>query len=701
MEQIGKRLGTLTVRDLWLVVVCAIAVYLLRVRDRYTLQPMWRLEIDTSAYENKEYAKEWEQLSPSLITDIESDGINEIVFATREPRIKIAVTPQPKGSSSMLPYLKIQHEASLKRKDTDSGQPVSIATGYLVQYQSMLQIRKQVVVVLTEDWTVLCFDSELKLLWENKLIENLDPKYYIKEATILVTSHNLKKKDGGLVIIGASMTDRHHHESKLVHDHHKRVEDIRPTDSDDDDDEDIPYTKEGEAEIHHFSTYALSGKDGSVRWHHLPGDFDENVNREEALFKAHHFKLALKKGLTHKGESHWSQFNIAMLNSLPHSWQRRSDTSAEFGRFLKSRGDKSKDYEDSGEEHVLDIIGLDEEHLIGYAFGGLRPHSASEHVKNPNAVVIHMQEGIEVLNLASGQPMCRLKLQQDKGVYVDVNQDAILDHVKAHFSASQRSQDNCLAVVKSGHPPHALLFNGSICEPASSLSLLSLTSLIIDFDSNNHYEDLHHTVPPVVVRSVAERRGIWNHLLGESQLNTASKGYDSVFLLSNGRLTSYGPNGQNHWQVETSAKWSDVTDILRRSHHNPEFTRRVNEAFVPGMKALSLQVFGREDVVILTGWEYIVLVSLKDGRILAEHTLPCQPSAPVIIGDFDNNGWNDVIVQCQAGQLGFSLQRYTGYWTTAMIGAAVIIVVTALTSIFSNLEEEASADGDDSQDQVS
>ena len=28
-------------------------------------------------------------------------------------------------------------------------------------------------------------------------------------------------------------------------------------------------------DVNHFSTFALNGQDGSVRWHHLPGDFNE------------------------------------------------------------------------------------------------------------------------------------------------------------------------------------------------------------------------------------------------------------------------------------------------------------------------------------------------------------------------------------------------------------------------------------------
>ena len=49
--------------------------------------------------------------------------------------------------------------------------PVTMASGYLRRYQSMLQIRHQVVAVLMSDWMVLCFDHELKLLWKVKVAD--------------------------------------------------------------------------------------------------------------------------------------------------------------------------------------------------------------------------------------------------------------------------------------------------------------------------------------------------------------------------------------------------------------------------------------------------------------------------------------------------------------------------------------------------
>ncbi len=49
---------------------------------------------------------------------------------------------------------------------TEGVKPVAMATGYLQKYQSMVQVRHQVITLLMADWTVLCLDHNLKLLWK-------------------------------------------------------------------------------------------------------------------------------------------------------------------------------------------------------------------------------------------------------------------------------------------------------------------------------------------------------------------------------------------------------------------------------------------------------------------------------------------------------------------------------------------------------
>ena len=51
--------------------------------------------------------------------------------------------------------------------------------------------------------------------------------------------------------------------------------------------------------------------------------------------------------------------------------------------------------------------------------------------------------------------------------------------------------------------------------------------------------------------------------------------------------------------------------------------------------------------MLVTGWKNIALVSLKDGLLLSSHSMPCEPLAPVVHGDFTNDGLMDFVIQCR------------------------------------------------------
>ncbi|KAL5021733.1 hypothetical protein ScPMuIL_000888 [Solemya velum] len=65
-----------------------------------------------------------------------------------------------------------------------------------------------------------------------------------------------------------------------------------------------------EDEIKHFSTFALSGRNGSVRWHHLPGDFGESSSITKNTDTEHHWKLGLKRHRLHTGELPWEFYRM-------------------------------------------------------------------------------------------------------------------------------------------------------------------------------------------------------------------------------------------------------------------------------------------------------------------------------------------------------------------------------------------------------
>ena len=100
---------------------------------------------------------------------------------------------------------------------------------------------------------------------------------------------------------------------------------------------------------------------------------------------------------------------------------------------------------------VTDTVGgLAADHIAGLAFGGLRPHSPDEHITDPNVLVIHSAEvkqsvpniavwksrrlnlqGVSILHLYQGRPLCSVPLSPFHSTHVDVNGDGTIDHVQA------------------------------------------------------------------------------------------------------------------------------------------------------------------------------------------------------------------------------------------------------------------------------
>lgn len=179
---------------------------------------------------------------------------------------------------------------------------------------------------------------------------------------------------------------------------------------------------------------------------------------------------------------------------------------------------------------------------IARIFGCRTPAGQELSRGKPNAVVIHRHKSIEVLSLDSGQPLCTYAISKEDISIGDVNGDNVIDHVATFFTSDPVVQSEtipCSAVVTSGA---GTLFRGSICRPSSTFGSY--------FDSTT--EDFHVesiAVAPLLVPSPPDRTGIFSHLSGDTFKRKRIRGFDSVFVIASGRLTSFGPFGEFNWQV--------------------------------------------------------------------------------------------------------------------------------------------------------
>jgi hypothetical protein len=109
-------------------------------------------------------------------------------------------------------------------------------------------------------------------------------------------------------------------------------------------------------------------------------------------------------------------------------WVNNQHTKFTLGRFAKdmrsiNREEANVDEDDEPKVNAKPATSLSAHHIVGYAYGGHRPHSESEHAANPNAVVIRGPHGIEVLSLLSGQPITHLEFPDTNDIRFDVDGD--------------------------------------------------------------------------------------------------------------------------------------------------------------------------------------------------------------------------------------------------------------------------------------
>ncbi|KAM9966498.1 hypothetical protein ACTFIR_006716 [Dictyostelium discoideum] len=476
-------------RDTWLLLVSILVVFISLYRQKdYKLNLLLEIPIDTNNYENSHYPKINEFLPLPIITDLNGDGFNEIIYVTNDFKIRILDTITPNNiekfrfsvngnenendnendnDQNSLLELPVLYESSLL---SDVGlatgrRPIAIKTGY-AKHSIPGEKRQQIIVVVTDGWAVLCFDNKLKKLWESYASDEVLPGHYQSEISITILPTTIPD-DKGIVIIGGRMEPL----PGVIHKPHysipmfgEKVETDKDHDHKRDDDHDS-FT--AHREENHFSYFSYDCKDGYKRWSHEENDFKpENPHtteehKKDSDISLHSFKQHIFSQLEHLGEVDWKTYRDSILASLPHKWSSNFDTKLEPRHFEKKintiRGTTNND----GTNVINGLIGssntLNNEMIEFYSknfdtFSILSKKDQisfkSQHIENPNVIVTHHKYGIEVIHIVSGKTLCKLVLDgtdfyTDSNryiVYLDLNGDGVLDQVRSYAGNFKNSQ---------------------------------------------------------------------------------------------------------------------------------------------------------------------------------------------------------------------------------------------------------------------
>jgi len=777
----------LGVRELAVLLCCAaLALLALQQEGELQVQPVWFQPIEhsidavhdghahgrgasdvqiMSSYANGQAPRENELGPAPLVTDLDGDGQNEVVLVTREPKLKIfkfkGGGAQNQNFHTLYSHrgidwdqLQLVREVGLLSSVsvTSGRQIVGLSSGYLRPY-SRTRNRKQVLVLVNEGWGIFVFNHKLRLLWTRAIETDLSLRY-LAEVAIVVDPHPMRKagrepgarNDTGVVIVGGRLALKSglHAGTIGVHEEPAGMGEgqagPRPLEFPADYQEtlqgrilrpgstrgsvtsdDLPDTEESHSEtlsrdpLHfehaqHFSYYAFEGLTGDTRWRHDSSSFIEETDGSD-LLRPQHESL-------HSGEMDWRVFRQALLeDALPHAWEGgRSATRMEIAHVEKTRSGAQR-------QAQLQAHQVKSNFFVRDSPLGLRPHSDSEHVANPNALIVHLRDGIELLHLYSGRPLCRLTLRAGE-VHVDMNGDGVIDHLeavggihRAGNAARSGEQEHhamslpkCLAMVRSGIPPSRQLFNASICQ-SSWADMLKFGSLFGNgagaagsrmqgggarsagrggrgsrrtgrggrsFSLESEEEDLPSSGGTGQTGSEQSQAALAvAHPIVVQEPHTVGKAakrrrYHSFFFLNSGLISSFNHDGTRTWHTQTRATW------LHSSGATGTAQSPALAAFRPTLTPFAARVDTPSEHVLVIGERYGALVSLG-GSVRVEWPLaPDLAVAKPVVGDFNGDGLNDVVLVTTKGFYGYAVTRRLGGQLFSVLVICLLFLLLAV-----------------------
>ena len=138
--------------------------------------------------------------------------------------------------------------------------------------------------------------------------------------------------------------------------------------------------------------------------------------------------------------------------------------------------------------------------------------------------------------------------------------------------------------------------------------------------------------------------------------------YDSIYLLSDGSVISFAPDGDVNWRRSTIAAWTDPVVVENDADHHESAM-----ADLAGDHTLELPAFPAvvpfqlrstdavdEEALLVVGAHNLVVLG-QDGTRLMQLQLPDVLQGKVVIDDFSGDGIADLVLTTRSSIVAFSL----------------------------------------------
>ncbi|GFY80337.1 FG-GAP repeat-containing protein [Actinidia rufa] len=242
---------------------------------------------------SEEYPIKYEadRLPPPIVADLNGDGRKEILVATHDAKIQV-LEPHARRVDEGFSEARVLAEVTLlpdKVRIVSGRRAVAMATGVIDRIYKHGQVQKQVLVVVTSGWSVMCFDHNLRKLWETNLQEDFPHNVHHREISISISNYTLKHGDTGLIIVGGRMEIQPHiyvdpfeeigMAERNAEQHRRNATEKEASEN------------SGTVDLRHFAFYAFAGRTGTLQWSRKNENIETHSSDASQLVPQHNYKL--------------------------------------------------------------------------------------------------------------------------------------------------------------------------------------------------------------------------------------------------------------------------------------------------------------------------------------------------------------------------------------------------------------------------
>lgn len=156
----------------------------------------------------------------------------------------------------------------------------------------------------------------------------------------------------------------------------------------------------------------------------------------------------------------------------------------------------------------------------------------------------------------------------------------------------------------------------------------------------------------------------------------------AVFMTNRGELTAYDSRGVLLWQAFAGTSWQaqrrggDLDeDDDDDAGEGDNLHRHQRQPFTPTLAAMALRRHAVPTVLLAAGQHDATVVS-EHGNELAWLSLPESPTQPLVVLDFNFDGYNDILMVGHEGVYAWAQVRRPGAVPfSALVGGLIVIMV--------------------------